>query len=273
MTICIAAICENGKHIVAAADRMVTIPPPLNLEFEPPLSKIEIVHRGCVALASGTLPYADDIISSIRTQVASQAPNVREICEQLKIAYINFRDQRFEEQFVSTQLGADFKAFRARGGLIPGYLQVQPGVYQTIVMQAQQFSLNTDFLITGIDNAGPYMSVITNPGILYSTNKLCYAAIGSGATHASISLHLGGQTNKLSLEETLFSVYAAKHAAEVAPGVGVETDMAIVSLGEVWMCPKPLLDKIKTTYDSHLVKVKPSLDDVKKLCDEHRAKK
>jgi hypothetical protein len=273
MTICIAAICENGKYIVAAADRMVTIPPPLNLEFEPPLSKIEVVQKGCVALASGSLPYADDIISGIRHLVASQAPSIPSICEQFKNAYTAFRDQRFEEQVISAQLGADFKGFRARGGVLPAYLQVQPNTYQTIVIQSQQFNLNTDFLIAGIDENGTYMGVVTHPGTFFSTNKLGYAAIGSGATHASVSLHLGGQTKKLSLEETLFSVYAAKRAAEAAPGVGVETDIAIVSLGEVWVCNSVVMDKIKESCDQYKTKVKPKLDDVKKVYDEQRAKK
>ena len=273
MTICIAAICESGKYIVAAADRMVTVPPPLNLEFEPPLSKIEIIQDGCVALASGALPYADDIISAVRGAARGQALNVRSICEQFKNAYANFRDMRFEEQVLSPQLGADFKAFRARGGLLPGYLQVQPNTYQTVVIQAQQFSLNTDFLIAGIDDTGTYMGVVTNPGTFFSTNKLGYATIGSGATHASVSLHLGGQTTKLTLEETLVSIYAAKRAAEVAPGVGVETDIAIISLGEVWTCSKPLMDKLKEAFDQCRIKAKPKLDDVKKIYDEQRSKK
>src|SRR5580693_6190507 len=100
MTICIAAICENGKYIVAVADRMVTIPPPLNLEFEPPLSKIEKVHSGCVAMASGALPFADDIISGVRALIASQAPKISRICEHFREAYTEFRQQRIEEQFV-----------------------------------------------------------------------------------------------------------------------------------------------------------------------------
>ncbi len=34
MTVCIAAICEDGKKIVVAADRMFTAGAPVNLEFE-----------------------------------------------------------------------------------------------------------------------------------------------------------------------------------------------------------------------------------------------
>ena len=273
MTICIAAICENGKYIVAAADRMVTVPPPLNLEFEPPLSKIEIVHKGCVTLASGSLPFADDIIGAVRKKVAAQAPNIRTICEDFRTEYSNFRDQKFEEQVVSAQFGADFKLFRSRGGTLPAYLQPQGMIYQGAVVQSQQFNINTDFLIAGIDENGPFAGIVTHPGMFVSTNKIGYATIGSGATHASVSLHLGGQSSKLSLVETLFGVYTAKRAAEVAPGVGVETDIAVVECGEVWPCSKPLLDKIKETCDHFKVKAKPNLADIQKAYDEQRPKK
>src|SRR6266567_5235948 len=123
MTICIAAICVAGKKVVVAADRMVTIPPPLNLEFEPPLSKIEKVTNSCVALASGVLPFADDIINNVKATASGQSPAVRDICERFRKAYSDYRDMRFEEQVISAQLGSDFKAFRAKGGLLPNYLQ------------------------------------------------------------------------------------------------------------------------------------------------------
>ncbi len=116
------------------------------------------------------------------------------------------------------------------------------------------------------------MGIVTHPGQFVSTNKLGYAAVGSGAIHASVSLNLGGQTRKLSLEETLFRVYAAKRAAEVAPGVGVETDMVIISLGEVQECCKPLMDQIKETYDHWKIKTKPELDDVRRVYEEQRPK-
>jgi hypothetical protein len=34
MTVCIAAVCDGGRHIVVAADRMFTVTAPVNLEFE-----------------------------------------------------------------------------------------------------------------------------------------------------------------------------------------------------------------------------------------------
>ena len=85
MTVCIAATCDSGKHIVVAADKMVTAGHPMNLEFEPPLSKIEVLSNSCVGLASGSLPFADQIFSEAKGKVGiAKPPLINEICGLLK---------------------------------------------------------------------------------------------------------------------------------------------------------------------------------------------
>ena len=63
MTICIAAICDGGKHIVVAADRMFTAPPPISVELRRDESKIEALAPACVALSAGSSAYAFEISS------------------------------------------------------------------------------------------------------------------------------------------------------------------------------------------------------------------
>jgi hypothetical protein len=72
------------------------------------------------------------------------------------------------------------------------------------------------------------------------------------------------------LENVLFSVYTAKRASEVAPGVGREIDMAVVSMDNVWVCPQGLIDRIKEAHDQHFLKAKPKLDTIRKTYDEER---
>jgi len=52
MTICISAICEGGKAVVVASDRMVTAGF-LALEFEHPGGKIKEISKTCVGLTAG----------------------------------------------------------------------------------------------------------------------------------------------------------------------------------------------------------------------------
>lgn len=55
-----------------------------------------------------------------------------------------------------------------------------------------------------------------------------FAAIGSGATHASAMLETRGHVPDAAVEDALFDLLIAKRAAEVAPGVGTQTDMFVV---------------------------------------------
>src|SRR5262245_36543401 len=79
MTVCIAAICENGKMIVVAADRMFTASAPLNLEFEPPISKIELLSSRCVAMAAGASLAAAEVIDTAREKSAITGGQVLQI--------------------------------------------------------------------------------------------------------------------------------------------------------------------------------------------------
>lgn len=85
-----------------------------------------------------------------------------------------------------------------------------------------------------------------------------------------VTMHLGGQSPKSSLAATLTAVYAAKIAAEVAPGVGEETEMAVLSKGSMWLCPQALVDGLKEMRKASIQDTTPDLEKVKKLYDEQR---
>ena len=271
MTICIAAICEEGQKIVVAADQMFTVGAPLNVEFEPELSKIEEVVPGCVVLAAGNSLYADEVIKGVRSKlVGGQPSTVKQVCSSVKDEYANFRADKLEEQIIQATLGKDLSTFRAKGGFLPAYLQTQPNMYQQILVQSTQFNLGLDLMVAGTDAAGTHIAAIGNPGTMYFFDKLGYNAIGSGAVHAAIKFYLGGQTPKSSLADTLFAVYDAKRAAEVAPGVGRQTEVAVIARGDIWICPQALLDEITTVYEEQVRKAKPSVEKIRKKYDEQR---
>ena len=60
-----------------------------------------------------------------------------------------------------------------------------------------------------------------------------------------IALSLGPHSKTASLVETIHSVYEAKKAAEVAPGVGTMTDMAIIKGSSVCVADKPLFEALE----------------------------
>lgn len=92
------------------------------------------------------------------------------------------------------------------------------------------FHMGVDLIIAGIDAGGAHIATVSNPGLKVDDHEqIGFVSIGSGAIHAMQALIGAGHTKYRSLEETVFNTYAAKRRAEVAPGVGNDTDMIVVT--------------------------------------------
>lgn len=241
MTVCICAICDSGKSVVVAADRQVTFGPPLSLQTELPSDrKIHGLTSTIVALYSGHVPDGEEIISKVKGQIPpSQKILVNDIAEKVKTAYIDLKRKRQEETILRPWLGTDFQTFQqmlAGAALSTGLQQIMGAL--------MQHSLGLDVLVAGLDDTGAHLHVATNPGVLLPLDTLGYAAIGTGGLHASIRLTLGKQSKLCKLAETVYNVYEAKKAAEVAPGVGQETDMDIISNGKIATLKKSSVERL-----------------------------
>jgi hypothetical protein len=249
MTICIAAICDGGKHIVVATDRMFTAPPPINVEFETDEIKIENLAPACVALTAGSSAYAFEVVKAAQDQLAgSQAPATEHVAEVVRSAYEKVRSIKVHETLLIPHLGPDFLRVVAIGTTLPSYLQAQPNLYMNLVQAMNGFNLGAEIIVAGVDAAGARLAVIGNPGTMMWADKLGHAAIGSGAIHAATRLNLGAQTRRSHLAETLYRVYEAKKAAEVAPGVGNATDCAIISPGKTELCSTSVLKALEGVF-------------------------
>jgi 20S proteasome alpha/beta subunit len=267
MTICIAAICENGKNIVVAADRMFTSP--LNVEFETEEHKIEIVSKFCVAMAAGGSAYATEVIDPVRSIFGKRDDAlVPDIANAILNQYKVVRNQKLEEQVVLPMLGNDFLVHRAKNFTVAQYLQPQANVYQQIVAISSNYNLNLELLIVGIDKTGAHIFSVSHPGTGFNLDKLGYSAVGSGAIHAVISLSLTAQTTHRELMETLYTVYDAKKSAEVAPGVGRVTDIAVIEESGIWNCPQELFDTLESVSSDCHKKNLPDLKRVKEIYDK-----
>lgn len=222
-------MCDGGKRVVAVADKMITYPPPVNIEFESVESKIEPMTASCLFMASGAVSFASDISAEVRKVLGgNQAPSIEVVANSFKEKYQRTRSQKIQDTIVDSALGKDFEDFRTRGGTLPAYLQAQPAIYNQIVLAASNFNLNLELIVCGIDDKGAHVFNIYHPGASTSLDKLGYSAIGSGANHALIRLSLLGQNTKIGLKNTLTNVYEAKGISELAPGVGKRTSIAIV---------------------------------------------
>lgn len=199
----------------------------MNVQFEHHERKIDPLGSNCVVMSSGNALVANEVISRTRAAVGSAALDFGQAASRLRDEYMSVHVERVDELFYRPR-GWTLEEFKKVGNA-----QVPPQLYIGIDQQVFQYNLGTEFLIAGVDGAGAHVSWVHYHGMqgagwLETFDKIGYNSVGSGGPHAAISLHFAGQHRDESLARTVFNVFRAKKIAEIAPGVGAQTDVAIV---------------------------------------------
>jgi 20S proteasome alpha/beta subunit len=265
VTVCIGALCDNGQAVVVAADKMVTFAAPMSLQMEPSiLKKITKINDENVVLFSGSVPDAEEIVSATKQQLKglTNLPT-QNVAEAVKAAYIALKSKRVQETILGPLLGAEFPRFQTLLAQSPSSQTLQQ-----ILAMVMQHNLQTEGLVAGVDGSGAHLLAVSHPGVLLPLETMGYGAVGSGGLHAAVRLSLGQQNKAASTLETVYNVHEAKKAAEVAPGVGKLTDLAIIRAGKISFAETPLFEVLEKVH-----KEKPSItqaeqDELKKACDD-----
>jgi hypothetical protein len=180
----------------------------------------------------------------------------------VKDAYAALKRRRAEEQILAPMLGTDFQGFQQ----LVGSTSASQLLGQVLGM-VMQHNLGLELMVAGLDANGAQLYVVTHPGQVFPMNSTGFSAVGSGGLHASVRMSLGQHTPSASLVDTVYNVYEAKRAAEVAPGVGNLTDMAILKDGKTTTVSRELF---KVLEEVHKERPIPSADETAKLkgaCD------
>lgn len=265
MTVGIGAICENGKAVVVAADKMITFGNPMNLQTEPPaLKKIFELTEKALLVFSGSTADGEEIIAGARPTIAANPRQpMKDVAEVVKQSYANHKQRRIEDNILRPMLGADFAKFQNLVAQSP-----TSQILQQVLGLIMQHNLNTDVLIAGLDDTGAHVFIVTHPGQLLPLATTGFGAVGSGAVHAAVRLSLSQHTGAASLIDTLYNVYEAKRSAEVAPGVGKLTDLALIYNGRICSAGPDLLKALDNSHKEKPTLSKHEHDALKKACDE-----
>lgn len=221
MTVCIAAINHKEKALVYASDRMVTsgYPP---VEFEHPIPKTIKITSYCVALSAGNALLKMGLCQQVRSRIAGKNLSIEEIAGLTRDSYQQFRLNRIEELVLKSR-GLNLELFWREGvKLLPA------GLYSEIQKSITLFDYEFSLIIAGVDAKGPSIYGLQNPGILDCFDSIGFHTIGSGRIHAFQSL-ISTYDPKESIEKTLYETYKAKKDAEIAPGVGKDVDLGLIT--------------------------------------------
>ena len=222
MTVCIAVNCKDG--VVLASDRMVSASH-LDLEFDHPGIKIHPVVPSVAVLSAGdALVLHDILIEGAGFPGRMQEPMVSDIAEHVRRKFVSVR-RDLATQRVLEPRGLTFESFYQEGriGALP------PDMALLLDSAIQQMNLGISLIVAGIDQLGPHIYGIEDPGYHQCYDHIGYHAIGSGQRHALLTLISQDHHRDASLWETVGRVYTAKREAEMAPGVGSATDVFLIT--------------------------------------------
>lgn len=228
MTVCIASLCcsENGipKKLVVASDRMVTLGN--FMEFEHEVSKISILNKSSVVLVAGDTLRGSKIVDLAKIKISEnvELTKTADIANIVAQVYSECRDECLENELFKPK-GFTRKEF---------YESYQTKLLPQLAFQLDQtvstFDYGVQLIVAGVDDIGSHAYTIANPGnTAIDVHQISYTSIGSGGLHATQALIGFGHSGVQDLNKTIFCTFAAKKRAEVAPGVGRDTDLFVIT--------------------------------------------
>lgn len=258
MTVCIAAICQNGTTIVGAADRMITAG---NVEFEvptlskersnAPVLKVVRMNKHVTAMTSGDAGFQAEAIQRIFTNVVDSRKDDKDrIVSSVRVAefgqqYIEFCNARMLQATIN---------LLAPCGLTPeSFIEKQRTLsdefVELIVTEIEKIRCNTgdDVIFCGLDEIGPHILTCNGSGWT-SSDAVGFAAIGSGAEHAESQLMLAEHNRDECFEDTALLTYIAKRRSQVSPGVGEQTDMFVIEPRGSFFLTHDQIEVLEKTY-------------------------
>jgi 20S proteasome alpha/beta subunit len=222
VTVCIGVI--SHPMVIVATDRMITSG---DIQFEQQQPKIFTVAPNILALISGDIATQTALVDSTRATVRRAGiKTVKGVAQIFTDAYAAYCRSKAEAEVLKPLGLSSVEELMARR-------KWSADIVHEILRQVQRAAVHYEVatIIAGQDEFGPHLYVIDKPGMYSVHDRIGFASVGIGQRHAESQFMLAGYTPAWMLPEALYLTYVAKKRAEVAPGVGTYTDLAVITAG------------------------------------------
>jgi 20S proteasome alpha/beta subunit len=251
MTVCIAALCDNRKALILAADKMVGTH---MIETEADIHKVLRLHKDWwVMLAGeGIEPVFDIIDSSKKELAAKRKVKVQDVERALVESFREKRMAEAEAQHLAPR-GWTLKRFNSPSSkVLPESLRIE------LSDLLREHTIPVDILIAGFDHQGEghifTVSDEDNRGEARRYDIPGFCAIGSGSAGADYMMTYRALSPALPLRLALYYVLEGKYYGELASGVGDRTDLYILRHG------KPRINVKEEIVEEKLIKICQDLE-------------
>jgi len=228
VTICVAAICAKSSTIIAMADRMLTGG---LVQYQPARSKIIPITNSITAMLSGEdIALAVELIEEVKARVRASIdanPNewfsVKATADTWRDVYVE-RLVRNAETSCLARYGLTIETF------ITKQSEFAPSFLAKLTDELDSFTIpKTEVIFAGLDTVGSGAHLyIARSADIQCQDAAGYAAIGIGAFHARSQFISSNHLASDPREKALYTTYVAKKRAEIAPGVGKDTDTYVI---------------------------------------------
>lgn len=271
MTVCLAVLFRwnyagrgelpvFGVGAITASDRMITA---ADVQYEPNQQKMAFVPPRTVILISGDFATHSYAIRETQKAFSGKTEtNPYDIALTYGRAIQSLKRRQAEDAYLAP-IGLNTDIFLAQ------QRDYSEAFVSRISDQLQSYrGEDTEAIVVGSDGADVRLFVVESNGSVNSVDDVGFAAIGIGAFHAKSRLMQGGYASNQILAPAIAAAYAAKRAADIAPGVGRKTDMHIILRGG----PEPLwpnvFERVEALYEAYEdTRKKIAADAIKMLQD------
>ncbi len=229
MTVCIAALAENGNKVVLVADKMITTAAGSigNINSEIDDHKIVNITTNKYILMSGWISNCLSIIDRLRNIVQENNSTVE--CANLLLTQTQIlRNEWIESGILRPRGLTTLSDYYGR------HLSLLNTLTSTIDKEIQtaqgNFNQNVSFIVVGKDGDSYNLYRIDPANIPLPTDQSGFISIGSGGGIANYAMIDLGYKKSFDVDKVKKIALKAKQKSERAPGVGKGAQMII--LGE-----------------------------------------
>jgi hypothetical protein len=214
MTVCIAALADNGRSAVLVADQMTTHGIWGWAVESENVPKIHQITDTRAIMTAGDATISHEIVKMAR-DLLSKNPGGSFI-ESVRHAYSIFRANRLEHLFLNPR-GMVLKDFYDR------HSSLLPDLVRDIDQKLLTWDVGATLIAISCTDGVCNLAAIWNPGITQQLDSTGCACIGDGGPHATYAMLDLGYDKALPHDEVKKIAEAAKKRAEKAPSVGAKT--------------------------------------------------
>jgi 20S proteasome alpha/beta subunit len=232
MTVCVAALCDKGKGLVLASDKMIGS---ASIEAELDIEKTFQVHQKWrVMFAGNDITPVSDILRWTKARLPTSDVSLQQIVEETVRSYREKRLRNAEALFLSP-LNLTFSQFVDDG---ERYRKIfGRDTYIRLLTNIHEHELEIELLVAGFDEQGNarMFSIDSDEGrgVPQHHDEIPgFHAIGSGGTAANHMMYYRQMSTRLPARLAALLAFEAKYFGEQASGVGTRTDLYVWRSGE-----------------------------------------